>query len=481
MCPPDLKNTDECRASAGACDVAESCDGINNACPADLLVPSGFECRAAAGVCDVAESCPGMDPQCPDDGKSTAVCRPSAGDCDVADSCDGVNNACPADDFQPAGEECRGSAGVCDPAESCTGGSAACPADAKSIAECRVAAGPCDVSESCDGATNDCPADVFQPGTFACRASAGACDPAEACTGTEAACPADAKSTAVCRAPEGDCDVAESCDGVDDDCPPNAFQSDTFECRASAGQCDVSESCPGTGPSCPADAFEPSSTVCRSENPARGGCDVAESCPGSGPTCPPDEFDADGTGCDDDLFCTGPGNTDECLGGFCVGEPHTCDDENACSADACNEDSDMCEHAGIVPPCEGKMTGGGQIQTDPQDKRTRRTFGFNARGVALLPGGASGHFNYVIHSTGGRINGPVTFIYYALPDEMRFEVTTALGCKYNVTVKDQAEPGSRPPYDYLTVESVLVLGTCPNENTLGARPLNTGNIQWHDQ
>src|SRR5207244_897367 len=86
-----------CRAAAGICDVAESCNGVSNNCPADGLVAGGITCRAAAGVCDVAETCTGSSTTCPNDAKSTAVCRASAGICDVAESCDGVSDTCPAD------------------------------------------------------------------------------------------------------------------------------------------------------------------------------------------------------------------------------------------------------------------------------------------------------------------------------------------------------------------------------------------------
>ena len=66
---------------------------------------------------------------CPADAKSTAVCRGSAGICDVAETCDGITDNCPADAFQPASTVCRASADTCDIAENCTGSSAACPAD----------------------------------------------------------------------------------------------------------------------------------------------------------------------------------------------------------------------------------------------------------------------------------------------------------------------------------------------------------------
>ena len=109
-------------------------------------------------------------------------------------------------------------------------------------------------------------------------------------------------------------------------------------------------------------------------------------------------------------------------------------------------------------------------------------------GELLVSGGdvsVNGPVTGNLRGSGGQvhINGAVTFIYYAIPSgnggEMLFEVTTLTGCKYNVTAKDQVEPGSKPPYDYLTVQ--YVFGACPAESTGGAQPLNSGNIQWHNQ
>jgi len=90
----------ECRPSAGGCDVAETCDGVSAACPADVLVAGGTECRASLGACDPAESC------------------------------SGVSALCPGDALYPAGTECRPSSGAaCDPAEVCTGSDVTCPKD----------------------------------------------------------------------------------------------------------------------------------------------------------------------------------------------------------------------------------------------------------------------------------------------------------------------------------------------------------------
>ncbi|PYQ45532.1 MAG: hypothetical protein DMF77_03925 [Acidobacteria bacterium] len=245
----------------------------------------------------------------------------------------------------------------------------------------------------------------------------------------------------------------------------------------------MTEFCPGNAANCPADQFKSSSTTCRPAADQK--CDIAEKCSGNGPACPADAFQPSTVTCSDGRFCT---DNDKCDGaGHCVGgPPPSCSDNNACSTDVCNLDTDRCEHASVQPACEGKMTGGGQILVDKANKNDKRSFGFNASGTALLVGGARGHFNYVNHAARTHIDGPVTFIYYATPNGtggiMRFEVTTAAGCKYQVTAEDWAEPGSKPPYDYLTVEWVFSPPTisCPMDNT-GRQPLDSGNIQWHNQ
>ena len=216
---------------------ATSCDpaGLSGNCSIQTPLPSGTQCRAAAGTCDVAESCDGSSTLCPADSlvPSGTECRGSAGTCDVAESCTGSSAACPTDVFQPSSVECRGAAGLCDIAESCTGSSAACPGDAiqPSGYECRGAAGTCDLAETCDGSTTACPSDAFQPSTFECRGSAGDCDVAESCTGSSAACPTD------------------------------VFQPDTYECRASTATCDPAETCTGTGATCPANVVNASAPV----------------------------------------------------------------------------------------------------------------------------------------------------------------------------------------------------------------------------
>jgi hypothetical protein len=256
---------------------------VSDDCPADVVATAGTECRAAAGVCDVAETCDGTSNVCPADvlASSATVCRPTAGSCDVAENCTGSDVDCPADAFQPSSVTCRPSAGDCDVPESCTGSSGACPNDSVlgAFVLCRPAAGPCDPPETCDGTNPTCPADAFVPSNVTCRPSAGVCDIADHCPGTGAACPPDAKSTAVCRPSAGSCDVAESCNGTSDTCPADAFAPTGASCRAAAGTCDVAEVCTGLTGTCPPDISLPNGTPCDDLNT----CTTPDTCQGG--TC----------------------------------------------------------------------------------------------------------------------------------------------------------------------------------------------------
>jgi cysteine-rich repeat protein len=174
--------------------------------------PSGTPCRASAGICDVAETCDGASTSCPTDAfASSGECRPAADVCDAAESCDGSGPNCPPDGYLSSGE-CRAAAGVCDVAESCDGSGIACPADAKSTDPCRASADVCDVAESCDGINDDCPADGFALVGTPCRGDAGQCDVAEVCTGLGAACPADAKEPDGAGCNDGNtCTMTDTC------------------------------------------------------------------------------------------------------------------------------------------------------------------------------------------------------------------------------------------------------------------------------
>jgi len=173
-----------CREAAGSCDVAEVCDGVSPACPADVVIDAGVSCHASGGVCDVEEKCNGLAPQCPADQHVTAgtVCRAGSDLCDAAEACDGISDDCPVDQLAAAGATCRPAAGGCDPAELCDGATAQCPADELSAAgtACRAVADACDVAEACDGSSVACPTDDGLPDGD----GDGTCDEQDVCLET---------------------------------------------------------------------------------------------------------------------------------------------------------------------------------------------------------------------------------------------------------------------------------------------------------
>lgn len=122
-------NTTVCRASAGVCDIAETCTGSSATCPAQTFQSSSMVCRAASGECDAAENCSGAGAACPSDGVKTngTTCTDDGNVCST-DTCNGSSTACqhPAGN---AGTVCRASTGACDVAETCTGAILSCSPD----------------------------------------------------------------------------------------------------------------------------------------------------------------------------------------------------------------------------------------------------------------------------------------------------------------------------------------------------------------
>src|SRR4029079_10335734 len=175
---------------AEQCDLGTGVNGTSTACcSGSCAFTSGNTCRASAGQCDVAETCPGGTSTCPANGFASAatLCtgasQGGACDNDATDHCTGSSNVC-VDTFKSSSTVCRGSAGQCDVAENCTGSSGACPTDvfASVSTSCTGGSqsGACDnnAADHCTGTSNTC-VDVFQSSSTVCRSSAGQCDVAE--------------------------------------------------------------------------------------------------------------------------------------------------------------------------------------------------------------------------------------------------------------------------------------------------------------
>jgi len=196
------KDVDQCvPVSAISCSVASVCgDGVLDAgeqcddggtaagdcCSATCQFESAItSCRAAAGACDLAETCDGTSAICPSDEKLTSVCRTAAGDCDVAESCDGVTDTCPSDQFDPAlcddGVYCNGdetcNAGLCETGSPplCTGSTPLCDEAIGNCSACLVDL-DCSNGAFCDG-TEICNAGVCDLGAApTCESPTPLCD-----------------------------------------------------------------------------------------------------------------------------------------------------------------------------------------------------------------------------------------------------------------------------------------------------------------
>ncbi len=343
-----------CRAAAGACDVAETCNGSSTSCPADGLAASGTTCRASAGECDPAETCSGTSAACPSDTKAASgtACTDDGNPC-TQDQCDGSAVTC-QHPVGNAGAVCRPAAGECDVAETCTGTSATCPADGFETAStvCRPSAGACDVAESCTGNSAACPADGFLPATTVCRVASGACDVAESCTGSSATCPADGKVADGTTCSDGDaCTQTDTCQagtcvgGNPVICVALDQCHTAGACSPSTGTCSNPAKANGTncndGNACTqADTCQAGS--CTGGNPvtctAQDQCHSAGSCDPANGTCSNPTL-ANGTTCNDGNACT---QTDTCQAGSCTGgNPVTC------------TALDQCHNAGTCDPANG--------------------------------------------------------------------------------------------------------------------------------
>lgn len=105
QCPADAYRpaTYVCRTSAGECDVAETCTGVAAACPANGFASAGTTCTDDGNVCST-DQCDGSGACTHPAGNAGLICRAAAGVCDVAETCDGVSTSCPSDSGAPDGD-----------------------------------------------------------------------------------------------------------------------------------------------------------------------------------------------------------------------------------------------------------------------------------------------------------------------------------------------------------------------------------------
>ena len=367
--PPNCDDSNPC--TVDMCNIAIGCINV----PGNL----GVVCRASAGVCDITETCDGINSACPlPDAKEpiTTMCFTATGDCDLDTFCDGINDSCPATQFESNTTVCRIKTGDCDIEELCDGTTANCPTDLvePNTEICRISTdgNMCDPEELCDGVTKNCPTDLF-------TSNGTPCDDGDACT------TADTCQSGICvgGAPPN-CDdsnpcTADSCNsltgcvntnepdgitcGTSNGCiqaplclsgicqtpfSNNTLCDDSFDCtidtcNSTNGLCvnTKDDSFCQTGLECSMDSCNPMSMMA---NTTTGCVNIA-----SNMLC------ENGTFCDGVMFCnitTFMCETNTTLPVF----PPNCDDSVFCTVDTCNETSDQCINTPNNGLCDDSIT-----------------------------------------------------------------------------------------------------------------------------
>jgi hypothetical protein len=331
--PASVKN-----CSDGDSCTVDACNASTGACSSKLIVGCGGSC-AVDGDCDDANPC--TDNKC------------------VAAKCAFVPNSAPCDDKDGCSlaDQCAGGACVGGPAKNCDDGNP-CTADicAKQNGACANASqvGPCSDNNACtagdacsDGkcvpgkakACNDdnpCTSDtcLTDSGDCAFAATTGACDDGSACTVGDAC--AGGKCTG---GPPKDCSDGNACTA-------DACANGTCDHPAIAANCDDGNQCT-VGDAC-------AKGQCVAGQPQN--CDDGNVCtdnvcaPSTGACANPNNSAA----CTDGNACT---QGDACSAGACVpGSAKNCDDNQPCTADACNSATGACSQSPIIG-CGGNCAG----------------------------------------------------------------------------------------------------------------------------
>ncbi|MCG2717233.1 MAG: hypothetical protein L6408_00150 [Nanoarchaeota archaeon] len=329
-----------CRASAGVCDVAETCTGGSPLCPGDSYAANGTSCGTCktcnSGLCNTTPAddsacgtidCDGLDVTCRNYNDLTTSRCEGFGDCkdaNTADCTSYINND---------GTTCRASAGVCDVAETCSGG--ACPTDVGKGTSYTCAEGSfagsngvcqssrtntyCSIADrsTCTGTTwteyqyasisgyvwwtnswqnnsasiycssalaTSCSGQQPQGSVKGCAVGSNTCNVngtvvnvGSPCGGGENSRCVSGICTNLCSNTIDD-DGDGYIDGQDLNCGgcqqcisgtccntlTGCFETSEIGCRASAGVCDVAEYCNGTLATCPGDVFKSNTTICDS-------------------------------------------------------------------------------------------------------------------------------------------------------------------------------------------------------------------------
>lgn len=235
-------------------DLGETCDDGNttagDCCSATCQIEvAGTVCRASAGECDLAESCDGLVASCPGDGFVAALtnCGDTGTDCVVQDSCDG-SGACTDNGFVAVSTVCIDD-GVGCTSDLCDGLGACVHTEVDAACDDTLF---CTGVESCDAAL-DCQAgtppdcsDGEACSVDSCNEQADACIhmPAHHLCGDGVYCNGDEICDVVTGCSAG---AAVDCSGLSSTCSLGSCDELTEACVSSAvnetGACDDLDFC----------------------------------------------------------------------------------------------------------------------------------------------------------------------------------------------------------------------------------------------
>jgi|GEM_PF-3354611 len=234
-----------CRASAGSCDIAESCTGGSAACPIDAFKTNVNICSTGSFNNPAANSC-----------QRTATdqyCLGTAAGCtgstnvryDNAPSVNNIWNGAGSWIASNATNYCGTSA-----ANSCSG-----------LVQTQKDAYGCNTSGSCGTVANGSKVNngVICSGAESDLCQGGAC--INKCVQYNSSYPGDDNANGIADVFEAVCG-SQCSSGACCDTSTGTYRSSSYVCNASVGSCDIAETCTGASNLCPSDAIRPSTYIC---------------------------------------------------------------------------------------------------------------------------------------------------------------------------------------------------------------------------
>ncbi|MFC1589614.1 MopE-related protein [Pseudomonadota bacterium] len=354
----------------------EVCDALDNDCDGEtdegLAYDDSANCAGVSCVGGQVISSPLT---------SSVVCRATTGQCDVAETCDGANMACPADVFSDSSIVCRASNGQCDIEETCTGSDAACPADNMQSEGTACDDGDtCTAGETCDG-TGSCTSGAPLNCDDGVACTDDSCDPASGCIGTpnDSQCDDGNMCTVDMCDAGSDCQTSNVVDGMA--CDDGNLNTSNDQCAAGVcvggpcpdadgdGVCDADDPCPLDDPDdsdgdgyCDSDDCDPFDYTVFPGAAETWYDGVDSNCDGMS------DYDKDGDSFDSSAF--GGGDCDDNVSTTYPGASEICYDavDNDCDAATDFDDSDCSAVCGdFVPTAPEDCDDGGDSLTCDAD------------------------------------------------------------------------------------------------------------------